>query len=209
MAPFGENIMKSNEEFIAGIYEKAAVYKEEKKVKYLFHNTHAVLRMAAMLAVCVGMTAIGVLVAPGKNSNQTEVEENGVGTVNISSYMNDITTEPGVTQQRIGKQAYQESFTGVLVAVDGQEGIVWICPESEGKKGSEGWIAIRWELTEEFPEGLADGTRLMAAGLVDTYNKTGSEKSGSREIKLTEKDNFLIWSEEAKAFINYFKKAHE
>ena len=48
--------MKSNEEFIAGIYEKAAAYTEEKETKIIQVNwTARATRIAAMLVVCIGL----------------------------------------------------------------------------------------------------------------------------------------------------------
>ena len=52
--------MKSNEEFIAGIYEKAAAYTEEKETKIIpITWTARATRIAAMIAVCIGLAGVG------------------------------------------------------------------------------------------------------------------------------------------------------
>ena len=63
--------MKSNEEFIAGIYEKAATYTEEKETKIVKVNYAArAIKIAAMLAVCVGLAGVGTMTLERTNSTE-------------------------------------------------------------------------------------------------------------------------------------------
>ena len=68
--------MKSNEEFIAGIYEKAAAYTEEKETNLIRVNWVAkATRIAAMAAVCLGLTGIGSLVLGNGNNAPSQVPQ--------------------------------------------------------------------------------------------------------------------------------------
>ena len=68
--------MKSNEEFIAGIYEKAAVYKEEKQENIIkVNSSYRAMKMVAMLAVCVGLVSLANIVLHQENK---QTEEYGI-----------------------------------------------------------------------------------------------------------------------------------
>ena len=68
--------MKSNEEFIAGIYEKAAVYKEENKTKIIRVDFAAkAARIAAMVVLCLGLAGVGTMTLGRQRGNAVSMEE--------------------------------------------------------------------------------------------------------------------------------------
>ena len=193
--------MKSNEEFIAGIYEKAAAYTEEKETKVITVNRVAkVTRIAAMVAVCLGLAGVGSLVLGNGNSNiPGEVPAPGNENYGIA-----LTSErgedlgeavDGATQFRIGPVIETVTFTGVVERIATEENRIWLklmFDEAAPSYTEGSVVCIRWDMLEPISEEVTIGTILTATGVLSRYENEASEHNGCAELVLTDKTNFEI-----------------
>lgn len=189
--------MKSNEEFIAGIYEKAAVYTEEKEIKVI--KTNGVIkatRIAAMAAVCIGLAGVGALVLGGNNG------QNPSGTPNVQNenYGIALTSEMGedlggAVQFRVGPVVETVTFTGVVESIDIEENRIWlklIFDESAPASTKGSVVCIKWDMLENIKEEIEVGMQLTAVGALSVYDNEASEHHGCAELVLTDKANLEI-----------------
>lgn len=173
--------MKSNEEFIAGIYEKAAVYTEEKETKIIKVNWVAkATRIAAMAAVCIGLAGIGSLVLGKGNNVPSQVPQPGNENYGIA-----LSSETGddlgnAAQLRIGPEAETATFTGVVENVDAEEKRITVRLLSV-----DSVVIIKWDLIEPISEAVTAGTQLSVTGTLSEYN-------GFTELVLTDIANLEI-----------------
>jgi len=189
--------MKSNEEFIAGIYEKAAAYTEEKEITTVkTYRTAKITRIAAMAAVCIGLAGIGSLVL-GRESNQNpnnglEQASEEYGIAMLSENGEELS---GAAQFRMMPVAETVTFTGVVEEISAEEKRIFLRLEFDetAPENTEGSIVcIKWDLTEKIGEEIADGTRLTATGALSMYENEDSEHNGCAELVLTDMANLEI-----------------
>ena len=187
--------MKSNEEFIAGIYEKAAVYTKEKETKIIKVNwTARATRIAAMLVVCIGLAGVGVMTLD-RNSNGTvtpDVSEENYG-IALSSELGE--EAGGVAQFRIGPVAETVTFTGVVEEIDKEENRIWlklVFDESAPLYAEGSVVCIRWDMLEPISEEITVGITLTATGILSKYENETSVQNGCAELVLTDMANFEI-----------------
>ena len=197
--------MKSNEEFIAGIYEKAASYTEEKETKVIKVNQAAkATRIAAMVTVCIGLAGIGSLVlgnedsaVPGKVPMPAQ-EEYGIA---LTSELGDEMAigqdemPGGAAQLRIMPVAETVTFTGVVERLDVVENRIWLkllFDESAPEYAEGSIVCIRWDMLEPISEEFMVGTTLTATGALSRYENEASEQNGCAELVLTDKANLEI-----------------
>ena len=187
--------MKSNEEFIAGIYEKAAVYKEEKETTIIKVNwVSRVTRIAAMAAVCIGLAGIGSLMFGNKTAVPNQVPSPGNENYGIA-LTSELGETEGATQFRIGPVAETVTFTGVVENIDAKENRIWIkliFDESAPEYAEDSVVCIRWDMLEPISENIAVGTTVTATGILSVYNNEASEKNGCAELVLTDTANLEI-----------------
>ena len=173
--------MKSNEEFIAGIYEKAAVYTEEKETKIVKANWVAkATRIAAMAAVCIGLAGIGSLVLGKGNNVPSQVPQPGNEDYGIALTSETGDGMEGAMQFRIGPEAETVTITGVVESVDFEEKRVTIKLLSE-----DSVITIKWDMMEPISEEVIPGVQLSVTGILSEYN-------GCTELVLTDIANLEI-----------------
>ena len=193
-----ERTMKSNEEFIAGIYEKAAVYTEEKDTKIIKVNFAAkAARIAAMVVLCVGLAGAGVL-ALGRNGGKTP---NGISEQASEDYGIALLSEDGdenadsAVQFRISPVSEIVTFTGVVEEVDAEESRIWlrlIFDETAPASAKDSMVCIRWDVLEKIGEEIQVGTELTATGALSMYENETSENNGCAELVLTDMANLEI-----------------
>ena len=181
--------MKSNEEFIAGIYEKAAAYTEEKETNSIRTVWVAkATRIAATIAVCLGLTGIGSMMlgnkdaVPGRDP-QPAKEEYGIA---LSSELAD--DMDGASMLRVGPVAETVTFTGVVTSVNAEENRIWLTlvfdvTAPDTVVGSV--VCIRWDMLTPISEDITEGTTLTATGVPAEYN-------GCTELILTDMANLEI-----------------
>lgn len=189
--------MKSNEEFIAGIYEKAAAYTEEKETKVIKVNFAArAAKIAAMVVLCVGLTGVGVLTLgrnSGDNQNTTpaQVDENyGIA---LTSETGDELS--GAAQFRMMPVAETVTFTGVVEEIDAEENRIWLrlkFDETAPDNAEGSVVCIKWDMLEKISEKIAVGTEITATGALSQYENEASEHNGCAELVLTDMENFEI-----------------
>ena len=203
--------MKSNEEFIAGIYEKAAVYKEESTVTSeeaaRKKRLTRVTKIAAMVAVCVGLAGVSAMTF-GKGRNQTDdmgqtTQEYGIALTSEQSEEMD-----GAKRQfRMIPVAETATFTGVVESVDLEEKRIWLKLEFEEdapKEYEEGsMVCIYWDLSENIRPEVVPGVRLRVTGALSVYENEASKQYGCAELVLTDIKNLWQWMEEDSDFRNY------
>lgn len=190
--------MKSNEEFIAGIYEKAATYTEEKETKIIKVNWVAkATRIAAMAAVCIGLAGIGTLVLGGNNgqnpSGTPEAQGDDYGIALLSEGEGE--TSDSAVQVRIGPVVETVTFTGVVEHIDTEENRIWLkltFDESAPEHVEDSVVCIKWDLLEKISDEIAVGTELTATGALSVYENEASEHNGCAELVLTDLTNLTI-----------------
>lgn len=189
--------MKSNEEFIAGIYEKAAVYTKEKETKIIKVNrTARATRIAAMLAVCIGLAGVGsFMMGNGNNGIPGEVPQPGNEDYGIALSSELGEEAGGVAQFRIGPVAETVTFTGVVEEINKEENRIWlklVFDESAPLYAEGSVVCIRWDMLEPISEEITVGTMLTATGALSTYENESSEQNGCAELVLTDAANLEI-----------------
>ena len=195
--------MKSNEEFIAGIYEKAAVYTEEKETNVIRVNwVNKAARIAAMIAVCIGLAGVGSLVL----GNGNEPVPSKVPMPSAENYGIALTSETGddavwtgqdemigsPAQLRIGPTMENVTFTGEVTSIDEEEKRIWltlIFDETAPDNTVGSVVCIRWDMLEPISEEISVGTTLTATGALSTYENEASEQNGCAELVLTDAAN--------------------
>jgi len=199
--------MKSNEEFIAGIYEKAACYTEEKKIIKVNFTSRAV-KIAAMFAVCLGLAGAGSMALSRGTTGGNGSQEHGIAL--LSEEGGDAIPQeqplPRTAEHRMGMTMDRAEFTGTVENIDTTERIVWITLEftedGTGAVPETTYVAVRWDMLEEIPSGLCPGTRVIAAGALTTYKNAESERFGAAQVVLTEAKDLWIWSADAGNYVN-------
>ena len=191
--------MKSNEEFIAGIYEKAAAYTEEKETKIIpVHRVRAAkaARVAAMLVLCLGLAGIGTLTL-GKNGSGNPDNTPGQTGENYGIALTSETGEDlgGTAQLRIGPVAETVTFTGVVERVDAEENRIWLTlvfDKTAPEQTENSVVCIKWDVLEPLSETIAAGVGLTATGALSVYENEASEYNGCAELVLTDIENLEI-----------------
>lgn len=193
--------MKSNEEFIAGIYEKAAVYTEEKEVKIGKMNwVVKATRIAAMAAVCIGLAGVGTLVFGNGNNlipKETPAPADGNSGIALTSEFGEDEGEAanGAAQFRIGPTTETVTFTGVVEEIDEEESRIWIrlvFDETAPLWAEGSMVCIKWDMLEQINEEIAIGMKLTATGVLSQYANEASEHNGCAELVLTDLANLEI-----------------
>ena len=204
----GEN-MKSNEEFIAGIYEKAAYYTEEKEREIIKVNLASrAVKMAAMFAVCIGLTGFGVAMLSGEiNGNGNSAfpgEEHGIALLSDDGSTGEAYAGPAA--YRTGPVAEWAEITGTIESVDVTKGVVWIellfSEDSQGNAPETTYVVVQWNVLEEMPADLYVGNRVVVTGAAGVYEDAESERNGAAKVILSDVANLWFWSEEAENYFN-------
>ena len=193
--------MKSNEEFIAGIYEKAAVYTEENSIgkdKYMSRPQMVakMTRIAALVAVCIGLAGVGTMVL-GREAGEQPGE---VPNPAMENYGIALTSEldgeaEGTIQFRRTPVAETVTFHGVVTEIDTDEKRIWLqlfFEEAAPVSTEESLVCIRWDMLENISEEITIGTELTASGILSMYENVDSEFYGCAELVLTDKANLEI-----------------
>lgn len=182
--------MKSNEEFIAGIYEKAAFYTEEKSrnVNRLYHFTKEI-RTAAMIALCLGLAGAGTLLHSRQEQSTTlPVQSEDYG---IALLAEDVSQEAEAGyQSRRMIEPEKVTYTGKVKTIDTKEKRIWIALET----GETDMLCIKWELQEEISEDIRNGVKLTVTGQPSLYENETSVHNGCIELVLTDSDD--LWMNE-------------
>lgn len=180
--------MKSNEEFIAGIYEKAATYTEEKENNIVKINGVAkATRIVAMAAVCIGLAGIGTLVLGNpKTANEDQ-----------SSYGIALTSEEGETmaQFRRGDVAETVTHTGVVKQVDEAQRRIWlelVADASLPNQVEGSIVCIKWDLLETITKEVEIGVTVTVTGVLSEYVNETSEYHGCTEVILSDLENLQV-----------------
>ncbi len=189
--------MKSNEEFIAGIYEKAAAYTEEKVNKKVSSSWVAkATKIAAAVAVCIGLTGVGALVlgrAAGQNLSSTPEQTGESYGIALSSETGD--NQGNTAHFRSGPTAEFVTFTGVVESIAAEENRIWVkllFDETAPEEAQESIICIKWDMLEQIGEEIKVGTELTATGVLSIYENEASEHHGCAELILTDRENLEI-----------------
>ena len=173
--------MKSNEEFIAGIYEKAAVYTEEKETNVIKVNrVTKATRIAAMAAVCIGLAGIGSLVLGNGNNTPSQVPQPASEDYGIALTSETEDDFGDIALLRVGPEAETVTFTGVVESVDAGEKRILVKLFSD-----ESMVYIKWDMLEPVSEEITAGVELSATGVMSEYN-------GCAELIVTDVANLEI-----------------
>ena len=190
--------MKSNEEFIAGIYKKAEVYTEEKEntIRKVSVSSH-VMKMAAMIAVCVGLVSVVNVVLHQENKNTTQ--DYGIA---LLSETGEQAIEPGVAFHRMGPAQQYATFKGVVESIEKQEKIAWIKLEFTEEMQDEALVAICFDVLEEIDAEICVGKKLIVSGVLGIYEKEQSERFGLTQLTVNNLTDVWLWIEETETYRN-------
>ena len=184
--------MKSNEEFIAGIYKKVAVYTEEKEnIIKKVSVSYRVMKMVAMLVVCVGLVSIANVVL--HQDNQQTTEDYGIA---LLSETKEQGAELGVAFHRLGPAQEYATFKGIVESIEEQEKIVWIKLEFTEEMQDEALVAIRFDILEEIDTEICVGKKLIVSGVLGTYENAESKRFGFTQLTINDLANIWLWTEE-------------
>lgn len=193
----GEEIMKSNEEFIAGIYEKAAVYTQEQQNRIKKVNTSSrAIKMVATIAVCVGLASVGNFVW---NQSRGNTQEHGIS---LLSETDGESVEPGVAFHRIGPVQDYAVFTGTVESIEEQEKVIWLTLEFTQEVQDDTLVAVRFDILEEISKDICVGRKLMVSGVLGTYEKGDSKRVGLTQLTVNDLTNVWLWIEETGKYQN-------
>ena len=190
--------MKSNEEFIAGIYEKAAIYTEEKEntVRKVTISSYAI-RMAAMLAVCVGLVSVANVVLHQEKEHIKE--DYGIA---LLSETGEEAVQPGVAFHRIGPAQEYATFKGTVESIEKQEKLVWLKLEFTEEMQEEVIVAVRFDVLEEIDTNICVGKKLIILGALGTYENEDSKRFGFTQVTVTSLADVWLWIEETEIYQN-------
>lgn len=196
--------MKSNEEFIAGIYEKAACYTEEKETKIVKVNfVNRATKIAAMVAVCIGLAGIGGMMLnrglTGDGNAAPETQEHGIALLSedglTDTEQGGVQVGPGPAAYRMGPVAEWAEFTGVVESVDTSERIFWLelsfTEDVDGYHPETAYVAVKWDVLESM-DMISVGNRVVVSGIITTYENEESERSGAALVVLADITNLRI-----------------
>lgn len=184
--------MKSNEEFIAGIYEKAAIYTEQKQenIRKVSVSSRA-MKMVAMLAVCVGLVSIANTVLHQENKH-TE-EEYGI---ELLSETGEQIGEPGVAFHRSGPAQQFATFTGTVESIEENEKLIWLKLEFTEEVQDEAIVAVRFDILEDISADICVGKKMIVSGVLGTYENEESKRFGLTQLTVNDLANIWLWTEE-------------
>lgn len=187
--------MKSNEEFIAGIYEKAAAYTEEEKESRKIDWRTGFLRTAAAVVLCAGLVGVGTWTL-GRTENTpktiSEFSDENAG-IALLSEQNEETDD--TAQHRMGPVTETVTFTGIVENIDTVEKRIWIQLVSEdatSENAENSMVCIKWDMLETIRDEISVGTELTATGILSQYRNTGSSYDGCAELVLTDIESLTI-----------------
>lgn len=192
--------MKSNEEFIAGIYEKAANYTEEKQeiVRKVNFSSRA-MKMVAMLTVCVGLVGVAnVVFNPDKMEKNME-DEYGIS---LLSETGENSVEPGVAFHRMGPAQEFATLKGTVESIEENEKLIWLKLEFTEEIQDEAIVAIRFDILEDISTDICVGKKLMVSGVLGTYENEDSKYFGFKQLTVNSLADVWLWIEEIENYRN-------
>lgn len=186
--------MKSNEEFIAGIYEKAAAYTEKENESRKKDWKTGILRTAAAAILCVGLVGAGTWTL-GRNSDTPEPASEFTNENADIALLSVLDEQDGTVQHRIGPVTETVTFTGLIESIDIVEKRIWIklvFEETAPESVENSIVCIKWDMLENISEEISVGAELTATGTLSQYRKRGSVYDGCAELVLTDMENLTI-----------------
>ena len=191
--------MKSNEEFIAGIYAKAASYTEEKNTNIIRVNfTARVMKMAAMFAVCLGLAGVGVMTLGNSGSGQTP--DGGNEGIELSSLDGEPFEIP--MPRTMPELSYVE---GEVEAIDKNHGLFFL--RLRDKNAEEIPATERELVVIRFAEGIdlidnvSVGMQMKTGGATIASGYVTEHKEYTL-LLVTREQDFFVWSEESKTYVH-------
>ena len=188
--------MKSNEEFIAGIYEKAASYTEENNTKILRVNFAArAAKIAAMFAVCLGLAGVGA-VTLGNSGNTPQGGNDGIA---LSS---DEGTPFQIPEPRVLPEL--RYLDGEVETVDAENKMIFLRVQNmeneETSDGAEMRVAVRFAEGVDLIDKLCKGMQIKVGGAAfeGGYLTPDSEYT---LLLVTREQDFFVWSQESETYI--------
>lgn len=190
--------MKSNEEFIAGIYKKAEIYTEEKEniIKKVSIPSR-VMKMAAMIVVCVGLVSVANVVLHQENKNTTQ--DYGIA---LLSETGEQAIEPGVAFHRMGSAQEYATFKGTVESIEEQEKIVWLKLEFTEERQDEAIVAVRFDILEDIDAEIYVGKKLIVSGVLGSYENQQSKRFGLTQLTVNNLTDIWLWIEETEIYQN-------
>ena len=188
--------MKSNEEFIAGIYEKAASYTEEKETKIIRVNFAArTMKIAAVFAVCLGLAGVGVMTLGG-NGQTPEGGNAGISLLSENGEPFEI-PEPRI----LPELSYLD---GEVERIDTENNVVFLrlrnMAEEATPASERALVVVRFDEGVNVIDKLSTGIQIKVGGA--TFENGYLTETGSYTLLfVTREQDFFVWSEELKDYV--------
>ncbi len=188
--------MKSNEEFIAGIYEKAASYTEENETKIIRVNFAArTTKIAAMFVVCLGLAGVGVMTL--ENYNQTPQGGNE-GIALLSEEGDDL----GNPEPRILPEL--SYLDGEVESIDTEHNLIFLrlrdMSAEEVPALERAMVVVRFAEGVNVIEKLRLGMQIKVGGATFEGGYQ-TEEGGYTLLMVTREQDFFVWSEESEKYV--------
>lgn len=212
--------MKSNEEFIAGIYEKASRYveaeqtektektKKTEKGKNLIFFGNYVVRLAAMLVLCAGIAGVGVIAFFGNKHDDIGNGEIGINIVQMS----ETEGQSPVKVQRFLSDDETDNIIGIVADIDTEKKLIIVKLQADDNTpavsttgisqysyNDDGKIVICLADLADIISNISIGTKIKVEGNDDDLAQGINEKS----ITLTDLSALWIWKDDVGNYINY------
>ena len=202
--------MKSNEEFIAGIYEKAAVYTEEKETK--IRKVPVVSRgmqIVAMFAVCLCLAGAGGLIFDN-TGNEGSIPENQGENYGISLLSSEGEGDgiPMAQGRTMDGTIHPELTTvwGTVEKIDHEACILWLRLGYSEDAGMDQipaeervLIPVKWEFGR-LPSEIEAGAKLQVGGEPVTEGVPGGT---DWMMLVSERGRISMWMEEISDYRNF------
>ncbi len=199
--------MKSNEEFIAGIYEKAAVYTEEKQENIIkVNSSYRAMKMVAMLAVCVGLVGAANVVLNSDRTTKNMEDEYGIA---LLSETGEQIVEPGTAFHRMGPAQEYATLKGTVESIEENEKLIWLKLEFTEGIQDEAMVAVRFDILEEIDTEICVGKKLMVSGVLGTYENEESKRFGLTQLTINNLADVWLWEEETENYRNKDGEEHQ
>ena len=188
--------MKSNEEFIAGIYEKAASYTEEKETKIIRVDFAArAMKIAAMFVVCLGLAGVGVM-SLGGNGQMPEGGNGGISLLSENGEPFEI-PEPRI----LPELSYLD---GEVEQINTENNVVFLrlrnMAEEATPASERALVVVRFDEGVNVIDKICTGMQIKVGGA--TFENGYLTETGSYTLLfVTREQDFFVWVEESETYV--------
>ncbi len=157
--------MKSNEDFIAGIYAKAEHYTEEKVTKPSnIIPFRRVLQVAAMFTICLGLAGAGIMTLRNGAGDKTPSGDHGISMMSL---------EDEFSSDLINSRMVKEmTLVGTVREIITETNTIWLYPAESMEGETYTQIPVTFA-NGEFTKELSVGVTVEVTGRIEYHILSG------------------------------------